>query len=510
MKKYGLIAMAVLSVAGPVYSMPTKKELAEVGPLVDELMRPLVGEYKAGKKRAAEVGDGAMVFVAEAESEAAKLMLLKGAIHYYSREREYDKIADAVAAIVGSIQGMPPDELYEIAKKASAGATKRNAPRLVALNNILKVRGIAVSRLRANENELSAKPGDSRLLQMHAELVAAAGDWDVALEEFSKLGGDAAAAASAELDNSGELADAAAFWWDYKPAAAIAKSAVREHAVDLYRKALDSGEIKGLNRVLAERRIEEAGNPEILPICGKSGRGPGRGLVGYWKFNGNAKDSSGNGNHGSVCPARGEPPAQNPAATLDRFGREGMALRFNIDSPVRCSIQVPDSPSLRNIKKAFTICAWIKPAALDYRDWLSVMQKGDQKQCQYGWFVNMRKAGITFFNGVGGVHKIDARHRWTLNEWQFGVIVYEYGKEARVYRNGELAGSAKADFELAVNDRPLCIGSDPFVRTEYFIGDMDDVRLYNRALDEKEVADLYKKESTPPKTLAAPAPSPAQ
>lgn len=45
MKKYGLIAMAVLSVAGTVYSMPTKKELAEVGPLVDELMRPLVGEY---------------------------------------------------------------------------------------------------------------------------------------------------------------------------------------------------------------------------------------------------------------------------------------------------------------------------------------------------------------------------------------------------------------------------------------------------------------------------------
>jgi len=30
---------------------------------------------------------------------------------------------------------------------------------------------------------------------------------------------------------------------------------------------------------------------------------------------------------------------------------------------------------------------------------------------------------------------------------------------------------------------------------EYFFGDMDDVRLYNRALSEKEVQELYKAES---------------
>src|SRR6218665_452910 len=47
---------------------------------------------------------------------------------------------------------------------------------------------------------------------------------------------------------------------------------------------------------------------------------PTNGLVGYWGFNGNANDDSGNNNHGSPT---------NVVSTTDRFGNANSAYQFN-------------------------------------------------------------------------------------------------------------------------------------------------------------------------------------
>ena len=47
---------------------------------------------------------------------------------------------------------------------------------------------------------------------------------------------------------------------------------------------------------------------------------PANGLVGWWPFNGNANDESGNGNHGTVNGA---------TLTQDRFGNANMAYGFD-------------------------------------------------------------------------------------------------------------------------------------------------------------------------------------
>jgi len=47
---------------------------------------------------------------------------------------------------------------------------------------------------------------------------------------------------------------------------------------------------------------------------------PTDGLVGYWPFNGNANDESGNGNNGTVNGA---------TLTSDRFGNSSKAFSFN-------------------------------------------------------------------------------------------------------------------------------------------------------------------------------------
>jgi hypothetical protein len=50
---------------------------------------------------------------------------------------------------------------------------------------------------------------------------------------------------------------------------------------------------------------------------------PSEGLVGYWPFNGNANDMSGNGNHGIL-----DGQSQQPQLTVDRFGNPNGAYQF--------------------------------------------------------------------------------------------------------------------------------------------------------------------------------------
>ena len=52
-------------------------------------------------------------------------------------------------------------------------------------------------------------------------------------------------------------------------------------------------------------------------------------LIGYWKMNGNANDSSGNGNNGTVTAGHPFFGAGMPTLTADRFGRANMAYHFD-------------------------------------------------------------------------------------------------------------------------------------------------------------------------------------
>ena len=61
---------------------------------------------------------------------------------------------------------------------------------------------------------------------------------------------------------------------------------------------------------------------------------PKTGLVGWWPFNGNANDESGNGNHGVV---------NGVTLTVDRSGKSNGAYQFGTNK----WIAVNDNPSFR-------------------------------------------------------------------------------------------------------------------------------------------------------------------
>ena len=89
---------------------------------------------------------------------------------------------------------------------------------------------------------------------------------------------------------------------------------------------------------------------------------------------------------------------------------------------------------------------------------------------------------------------MDAQTGLELNKWQHVALTYESGKRACFYCNGAQIGNWQISKDLPPNDNSLVIGYDPYGGDEYFVGDMDDVRLFNRALSEKEIRELYKAE----------------
>jgi len=72
---------------------------------------------------------------------------------------------------------------------------------------------------------------------------------------------------------------------------------------------------------------------------------PTNGLVGWWGFNGNAQDGSGNGNHGTVNGA---------TLTTDRFGNQNGAYQF-----ANSEISIADNSLLDStFSNSFSLAFW--------------------------------------------------------------------------------------------------------------------------------------------------------
>ena len=233
--------------------MPTKQEIGKAQPLVAELMAPAMSDYKAKKKTAAEVADAAVAYAAEANTEAVKFMLYRSSIPYYVRGEAYDKAAEAVDLLKGSVKNVPADVILEILAKASVDDLKKRAPRLYALYRQAKKQASAEKDVKA----LRKKPASTANRRKLAEALATAGNWPEALKEFAQLTDIVSRIAKKEQDGGVKNDELGEFWWTYEPTYENADDAFKVHAALYYRKALAAGEITGIRKPIVEQRIKE-------------------------------------------------------------------------------------------------------------------------------------------------------------------------------------------------------------------------------------------------------------
>lgn len=209
------------------------------------------------------------------------------------------------------------------------------------------------------------------------------------------------------------------------------------------------------------------------------------GLVAYWDFNGNsgdsAKDVSGNGHNGTLIGG----------TERTKDGKYGGALEFNgTDSEV----DVPYHEDLN--PEVFTITAWANVASNGTGHRAVVSSRADFPQRGYIFYC---EPGNTweFWIGAGANHWKPVRGpAVNLDEWEHLAGTYADGNH-KFYVNGEFIGEENFDIDVNPNEEFLIgAGANETANHNYrFLGLIDEVRLYNRVLNEDEIAKVMDSES---------------
>lgn len=239
--------------------------------------------------------------------------------------------------------------------------------------------------------------------------------------------------------------------------------------IRIYNFALDSTSVQSL--------YHEGGWPKTITP----------GLVAYYPFNGNANDSSGNGYNGTVSGA---------SLTTNRFGVSNSAYHFSGGASISIPELFPDTVL------AFTFAAWVKKDSMDYNAH-EILYKGlDQGEASLGITKTSNGTligfGVNLETGVYGAqnwYSINAPDTLKAKTYYFLVGRYVMGQKIDFFINGTLIGSTPVPSSTLAKwpgQSYSAIGVQPqFPTTTYWNGVIDDIRVYNRALDSATIQSLY-------------------
>jgi hypothetical protein len=227
---------------------------------------------------------------------------------------------------------------------------------------------------------------------------------------------------------------------------------------------------------------------------------PTSGLIGYWAFNegtGTATvDSSGNNNNGTLWPNI------SPVWTT---GKVGNALQFNAIDNDNNGNDDPRVTIGRNFDVSslpFTLSAWVNP--LNFADWRAILSKRDSFQAatmRFDWELH-KDTGTVYLDRYGVI--LNFTYSPPTNTWTHLAIVAT-SASTKLYVNGILTQQVFAAFSLGSGSTANTViggtGEGPGGNNDPFNGLIDEVRVYNRALSDSEIQDVYNftgTDTTPP------------
>lgn len=197
-----------------------------------------------------------------------------------------------------------------------------------------------------------------------------------------------------------------------------------------------------------------------------------RDLVSWWPTDGNALDSMHNNNgtiHGEI-----------------KFADSPSGKAFLFDGGY---VEIPDSPSLR-FSGPFSLALWMKISA--YKNYLAaIITKGD-----HSWRLQRDFLGHSVLFSITGVNHstfnghppIDLPATGVVDDgkWHHVAAVYDGTHEA-IYIDGNLDVACPCSGFPSVDGSSVEIGSSSDAPTRTFNGELNDLRIYNRALSSSEI-----------------------
>lgn len=210
------------------------------------------------------------------------------------------------------------------------------------------------------------------------------------------------------------------------------------------------------------------------------------GLVGYFPFSGNANDASGNNHHGVL---------QNSIQlTSDRFGNLNSAFLFDgVDDYIAVNDNMGNFSTPH-----FSLVLWFKTSSNSLQNLIGKRNFGptNGQQCQF--FINyppfpgigsniISNQNVCSVGITSSTSYINSNTDICLGRWYSAIITFD-GSFHNIYINGVLVRSVATSFNtMAQCNSELRFGNwwqDDLIP---FNGVMDDIRWYNRPLNEDEI-----------------------
>ena len=207
-------------------------------------------------------------------------------------------------------------------------------------------------------------------------------------------------------------------------------------------------------------------SPILSPSPPIGALSPENGLVLYLPLDNDAQDMSGSGKHGI------------PTSTQIVLGKIGKAYDFNgIDSTVITPLDInPEKiPEL-------SITCWAYPRSGSGR-----RQVWSQDDGGFDRSLLVENDGWSVF--IGGSNWITGQSV-DLNQWQFLAVLFT-PTDVLFYKNGEKFSYGTAGGTGVISGNTFTLGDNPAGYSEFFDGLIDEVRVYNRVLNDEEIQSIF-------------------
>jgi len=200
------------------------------------------------------------------------------------------------------------------------------------------------------------------------------------------------------------------------------------------------------------------------------------GLVAFWPMNGNAADATGNGHDGTV----------NGAEFVEDAER-GTVLSVDGASTF-VEVAHAEEIAFMDANAAMSVVVWVHPSVVPNSGWHTILAKN--RDMHYNNAYGLWQNGSNYhFRYCTKTFNADNA---ATDEWKLLVLTYDgSSKTMKGYVNGTLINTVNED-PGTLGDSTLVIGgarnndgaSTPF---EFYAGLIDDVAIYNRALDQTDI-----------------------
>jgi len=240
----------------------------------------------------------------------------------------------------------------------------------------------------------------------------------------------------------------------------------------------------------------------LLLVCAGSAMADPN-LVGHWKFDGNANDSSGNGNNGTLYGDHSSYVSGMIAQALNLDPNND-----DEDDPNNAYVVVPDDNSLDFGKGSFSITLWIKYDITDNRGLL--VTKGNSDGF-WGWGdggpgYRLQYSGHTFYMYIsdGTTQRVMAGNGYAVDDGEWHQVEALCHRPAvgmnsmGIYVDSGPIGMGAIEAIGDINSpNDLYIGCNGVNGGEYADAAIDDVRIYDYVINVGEAFEIFAHDPSP-------------